>query len=128
MLSVLSYQFSLFAHMKFSAYNHFSTALHLLIPPADDSTSTTKSHAHFCHWSAYTRNDDKTDLWQLSSDTFGVCISDGIMFAHTSEQRPLAHPEGDGNGEEDGNEGDEDIEELVWMMGEEWKRTYEGGG
>jgi hypothetical protein len=36
--------------------------------------------------------------------------------------------DGDGVGNGNGNEGDEDIEELVWMMGEEWKGTYEGGG
>jgi hypothetical protein len=50
------------------------------------------------------------------------------MFAHISEQRPLAHPEGDGNGEEDGNGGDGDIEELVWMAGEDGKEAYEKGG
>jgi hypothetical protein len=58
----------------------------------------------------------------------GICISDCIMFAHTSEQRLRDHPEMDANREGDGNRGDEDIEELVWMMGEEWKKTYEGGG
>jgi hypothetical protein len=50
------------------------------------------------------------------------------MFAHTSEQRLRDHPEMDANREGDGNRGDEDIEELVWMMAEEWKKTYEGGG
>jgi hypothetical protein len=46
-------------------------------------------------------------------------VSDCYMLAHTNEQRPRAHPEVDGDGVEygNGNRGDEEIEELVSMVG-----------